>query len=102
LRTVLVKEKGGESMVTVTDRATQELRNILAEVTTKPGQALRLVARPGSDFGLGLDEEREGDEVVAADGEKILLIAREIADVVGDATIDIQDTGKGHELVISN
>jgi Fe-S cluster assembly iron-binding protein IscA len=89
-------------MATVTDRAAQELRNILAEAATKPGQALRLVLRPGGDFGLDVDEEREGDEVVAADGERILLIAREIADAVGDAIIDAQDTGKGQELVISN
>jgi len=89
-------------MVTVTDLATQELRNILAEASPEEGQALRLVLRPGGDFGLGVDEEREGDEVVAADGEKILLIAREIADAVGDVTIDAQDTGEGQELVISN
>lgn len=89
-------------MVTVTDRATEELRNILAEADTKPGQALRLVLRPGGDFGLGLDEEREGDEVVAADGEKILLIAREIADAVNEATIDTQDTEEGRRLVISS
>jgi Fe-S cluster assembly iron-binding protein IscA len=89
-------------MVTVTERATQELRNILAKASPREGQVLRLIARPGGDFGLGLDEERENDQVVAADGGKILLIAPEIADAVGDATIDTQDTGEGQELVISN
>jgi hypothetical protein len=48
-----------------------------------------------------LDAEREGDEVVTADGEKILLITPEIAEAVGQATIDAQETEEGRKLVIS-
>jgi Fe-S cluster assembly iron-binding protein IscA len=88
-------------MVMVTSQAVEVIRATLDEARTEPGQALRLLLRPGGGFGLGLDREREGDQVVTADGEKILLITPEIADAVGEATIDAQETEEGPRLVIS-
>lgn len=88
-------------MVTVTEQAAQELRNILSDTTTKPNQALRLVVRPGGGFGLGLDEEREGDQVLTAGDERILLVATPVAEALGEATIATQETEKGRKLVIS-
>jgi len=88
-------------MVMVTDQAAEVLRATLDEARTEPGQALRLLLRPGGGLGLGLDREREGDQVVTADGEKILLITPDIAEAVGEATIDAQETEEGRKLVIS-
>lgn len=88
-------------MVTVTDQAAQELRNILADTAMKPEQALRLVMRPGGGLGLGLDEEHEGDQVVTADGEKILLVAPSVVEALGEATIATQETSGGQMLVVS-
>jgi Fe-S cluster assembly iron-binding protein IscA len=88
-------------MVTVTDQAAEVLRATLDEARTEPGQALRLLLRPGGGFGLGLDAEREGDEVVTADGEKILLMTPDTAEAVGEATIDAPETEEGRRLVIS-
>ena len=88
-------------MVTVTEQAAQELRNILSDMAMKPNQALRLVMRPEGGFGLGLDEEREGDQVVQAEGEKILFVAPPVAESLGEATIAAQDTEEGRKLVIS-
>jgi Fe-S cluster assembly iron-binding protein IscA len=88
-------------MVTVTDQAAEVLRATLDEARTDPSQALRLLPKSGGGLGLGLDQEREGDQVVTADGEKILLITPEIADAVGEATIDAQETEEGPRLVIS-
>jgi Fe-S cluster assembly iron-binding protein IscA len=88
-------------MVTVTEQAAHELRNIVSETATKPNQALRLVMTPGGTFGLGLDEERQGDQVVQAEGESILLVASSVAEALGEATIAAQDTEEGRKLVIS-
>jgi len=88
-------------MVTVTDQAAEVLRATLDQTRTAPGQALRLLLRPGGGFGLGLDQEREGDRVVTADGEKILLVMPAIAEAVGQATIDAEETEEGPKLVIS-
>jgi Fe-S cluster assembly iron-binding protein IscA len=88
-------------MVTVTDQAAEVLRATLDEARTEPGQALRLLFKPGGGFGLGLDQEREGDQVVTADGEKILLVTPEIAEAVGEATLDAPETEEGRRLVIS-
>jgi Fe-S cluster assembly iron-binding protein IscA len=88
-------------MVTVTEQAAEVLRATLDEARTEPGQALRLLPRPGGGLGLGLDQEREGDQVVTADGEKILLMTPDIAEAVGEATIDAQQTEEGPRLVIS-
>lgn len=88
-------------MVTVTDRAAEVLRATLDQTRTEPGQALRLLLRPGGGFGLGVDREREDDRVVTADGEKILLLMPDIAEAVGQATIDAEETEEGPKLVIS-
>jgi len=60
-----------------------------------------LLLRPGGGFGLGVDREREGDQVVTADGEKILLMTADIAEAVDDVTIDTKNTEEGPKLVIS-
>jgi Fe-S cluster assembly iron-binding protein IscA len=94
-------ETGGENMVTVTDQAAQELCNILSDKATKPNQALRLVVSSGGGFGLGLDEEREGDRVLRAGEQTVLLVAPAVMETVGEATIATQETEEGPKLVIS-
>jgi hypothetical protein len=88
-------------MVTLVDRAAQVLRATLAQLRTVPNQTFRLVSRPGDGFGLGLDQQRVGDVVVTANGEKILLMAPDIVEALGEATIDVEDTEEGRRVVIS-
>jgi Fe-S cluster assembly iron-binding protein IscA len=87
-------------MVKLTDRAAQVLRATLAQIRTKPGQTFRLVLKPEGGFGLGLDQARVGDEVITANGEKILLVASDIAQALDEARIDTQDTDGGRKVVI--
>jgi hypothetical protein len=82
-------------MVTLVDRAAQVLRVTLAQLRTVPSQTFRLVSSPEGGFGLGLDV------VVTADGEKILLLAPDIVEALGEARIDIEDTEEGRRVVIS-
>ena len=88
-------------MVTLVDRAALVLRVTLAQLRTVPGQTFRLVLRPGGSFGLGLDQQRVGDEVIITNGEKILLLAPDIVEALGEARIDIEDTEEGRWVVIS-
>jgi Fe-S cluster assembly iron-binding protein IscA len=88
--------------VTVTERATEELRSMLAEASTKEGQVLRLVAQPeGRGFALAPDQVEEGDETVEADGETVLVVASSLAEELGGARIDVEDTEEGARLTIS-
>jgi len=88
-------------MVTVTDQATVVLRATLAQARTQPGQTLRLVLRPGGSFGLGLDQKRNGDQVLTSHGETILLMAPDVAEALDEATIDTENTNGRRKIVIS-
>jgi hypothetical protein len=57
--------------------------------------------KAGAGLGLGLDEEHEGDQVITADGEKILLVAPSVVEALGEATIATQETSEGQRLVVS-
>lgn len=88
-------------MVTVTDQAALVLRATLTQARTQPGQTLRLVLRPDGGFGLGVDQKRDGDLVIIANGENVLLIAPDVAEALHGATIDIQNTDGKRKIVIS-
>jgi Fe-S cluster assembly iron-binding protein IscA len=88
-------------MVTITDQAAQLLRATLAQARSQPGQTLRLVVREGGDFGLGLDQKRNGDQAITVHGENILIMAPDVAEALGEATIDIQNTDGTRKIVIS-
>ena len=87
-------------MFNVTERACQELKLTLKTYATEPEQVLRLSPGPQGFF-LTLDIEREGDEVITWEGEKVLLIGSDIMPFVEGATLDCIDTPEGPRLTIS-
>ena len=86
-------------MVTVTERAAQEMGAILAANATDPKQALRLYPAVGG-LSLGLDWQQEEDEVVESEGIAVLLIPPELSLALAGATIDCVDTPEGSRLTI--
>ena len=88
-------------MITVTERAAEELRSTLMTVDPEPEQILRLVYTDDSGFALTLDVERDGDQVVESEGQKVLLVAADITSAVSGATIDVHDGEDGPRLIIS-
>ena len=88
-------------MITVTDSAKQELKRILLSHIEDPEIGLRLTLKPGRQFGLMLDSEGQGDQVVEHEGSKVLLVGHELATTLDEATLDLQDTADGPKLVIS-
>jgi Fe-S cluster assembly iron-binding protein IscA len=88
--------------VTVTERATDELRNMLAEASTKEGQVLRLVAQPeGRGFALGTDQVEDGDQVVEEGGEPVLVVSEDLSEALDGAVIDVEETEEGARLTVT-
>jgi len=87
-------------MLTVTERATKELGEILAAHTTEPTRVLRL-KRGTEGLSLGLDCEQEGDEIVKREGITILVVGSELSSALDGATIDCINTPEGSRLTIS-
>lgn len=81
--------------VTVTERAADELRNVIAKSASAPGQLLRLVATPEGGLALGVDRQREGDEVIESQGADVLLVASNLLESLGDITIDCREASEG-------
>jgi Fe-S cluster assembly iron-binding protein IscA len=88
-------------MVTVTERAAQLLKEIQEEHEESASKVLRLVNR-GDGFELTFDERREGDQILQSGDTDVLLVATDVAEFLGDATIDGQDTPSGPRLTPSS
>ena len=89
-------------MLEVTERARQELKRVLTANTDKPEACLRLTASEQGQLGLTLDEERQDDQVVEHEDSKVLLVEKNLADILQGITIDVEDTPEGARLVISS
>lgn len=88
-------------MITVTDSAKKLLKKVLLTHTDDPSIVLRLSLKAPEQFGFVLDNEAEGDQVVEYKGSKVLLVDPDLAPVVDEATLDVQDTPEGPKLVVS-
>jgi Fe-S cluster assembly iron-binding protein IscA len=90
-------------MLTVTSSAKDKLKDDL-EKEKKDEETLLRIARSSSEqqqIGLFLDKEKEGDQVIADNqGERLLLIDQEMADILTEITLDYVDTGKGMTLTL--
>jgi Fe-S cluster assembly iron-binding protein IscA len=90
-------------MLTVTSSAKDKLKDDL-EKEKKDEETLLRIAHSSSEqqqIGLFLDKEKEGDQVIADNqGERLLLIDQEMADILTEITLDYVDTGKGMTLTL--
>jgi Fe-S cluster assembly iron-binding protein IscA len=88
-------------VITVTDKAKKTLKELLLSNNDDPKTSLRLVAKSFGRFGLALDREEEGDQVVEQEGTKVLLIGHELVNIADGKTLDVQDTPNCPKLSIS-
>jgi iron-sulfur cluster assembly protein len=94
-------------MITVTDNAVRQLRNLLVAQTQNSRKGLRVQIAKGGCSGLqyemSLDEKRDGDAVVEQDGMQFLIDNESIPYLRG-ATLDFRDglTGVGFQIVNPN
>ena len=89
-------------MINVTEQAKQVLKEILNAHVDLPEGRLRLMDRGQGKLGLGIDIEMPGDELVKHDGSTVLVIEQGLAANLKGVTLDVEDSVKGSELVISH
>ncbi|MFV1998159.1 MAG: HesB/IscA family protein [Acidiferrobacterales bacterium] len=84
-------------MITVTNRAARQIRASNDE-SPEERLLLRLAAKISNDgsfeYGLGMDEEREGDQLIESEGAQI-LVARESQDLLKDCVLDYVELEEG-------
>jgi len=87
-------------MVNVTERAKERLKELLETKTEDGSVGLRLELMPSGKFAVFPDQERADDQVVEHQGAAVLLVGQEIAQRVGDTTIDCDEAGPSPRLMI--
>ena len=91
-------------MMTVTDKAKEELKRILEMRSLDPGKGLRLATPPTwtgeGDFGIVIDEEHDGDDAVVFQGLKVLLLDADMAERLPTAILDFKDSPDGPRFTL--
>ena len=88
-------------MLVVTEGAKNELKKILYEKVDHPLAGIRLLSGAQPDnFGLSIDIEVPGDQVVEHDGCKVLLIDGELSERLDGDILDVEDTASGKSFVV--
>ena len=88
-------------MITVTEKAKQELKRMMSANNLEPEQYLRLVAVDKDSLGVGVDIEMLGDHKVEHEGSTVLLVDVNLATILEGVTLDVQDTEEGPNLFIT-
>jgi iron-sulfur cluster assembly accessory protein len=95
----------GEKMVTITDRAAAEIKNILKK-ENKPGYGIRIfiagASCSGPQYGMMLEEKPgEGDKIIESNGVKI-IIDKKLELYLDGSEIDYVETPYGSGFSITN
>jgi len=86
-------------MLKVTQRAKEELKRILSTKADNPQAGVRLSASGQDKFGLGIDVEKPGDQIVKHKRSKVLLVENELATSLEGQTLDFTGTAEGTKFV---
>ncbi|RME42454.1 MAG: hypothetical protein D6791_17720 [Chloroflexi bacterium] len=89
-------------MFTVTDKAAEALRSILADADDRPeGHTLRIGFDQEGRPGLMWDEPAADDHEVQSGGETVLLLDVDTFDALDGVVLDLVDTPQGPRLSLS-
>jgi len=92
-------------MIIVTDSAVKQLQSILADEPAAAGKGLRIFVEHGGcaglQYGMTLDERKQGDSVVERAGVQFLVDGESSTHLAG-ATIDYADGLSGAGFRIQN
>lgn len=87
-------------MLNVTEKAADALAKSLESSEATDEQSLRLARTPHGEFGLAIDEERDGDQVVKQEERSILVIDEEVSTALDGAILDVADSPEGQRLTL--
>lgn len=87
-------------MITVTERAKEQLKTMLIANQADPDDGLRLLPSPGGRFVLAIGSELSGDQVVEYEGHKVLLVGIEYFSMLDGAVVDYRETKDGPVLLV--
>ena len=78
-------------MLIVSDRALTVMANALDAGELAEEQVLRLAMGADGEYGLVIDEARDGDEIISRDERPVLYIGSEASPLLHGATLDVAD-----------
>ena len=88
-------------MILVSEEAKSELKKLMAEKVDNPLAGIRLIRGTAEGFfGLSIDIEMPGDQVVEHGGAKVPLVDKELSSSLDGATVDVEASGQGKSLVV--
>lgn len=92
-------------MITLTDSAVGQLKTILEENPGEEGRGLRIFVESGGcagmQYGMNLDTQKEGDQVISRDGVQVFVDA-ESGRYMEGSVIDYADGLAGAGFKINN
>ena len=86
-------------MLTLTPVAGKALKQILDESGSDDGQAVRMV-HSDQGFDMALDQPKDEDQSVEYENQTVLVLSPEVAESIGDKTMDVVPTPEGASLVL--
>jgi hypothetical protein len=88
-------------MVKVTDKAKEELKNMLLLHAKDTQACIMLACGSLGQFGLMLGKPKDGDEVIQHKGRGILIIGSEFKSVLDGAILNVEYSNGKREFVMS-
>ena len=88
-------------MITVTERAKEELKRVWSANVSDPEVGFRLTPVEIGQYNLVPDREKVGDHVVVHEGAKVLLVDEKLLRILEGVKVDYRETASGPCLVVS-
>jgi len=82
-------------MIQVTEKASGVLLEALEAKADDETQGIRLTEATGDGFGLALDVERKGDQVIEHEGRKVLMVEEALGEELEGAILDVVEATRG-------
>ena len=82
-------------MFVVTDRAAEVLEQMLEDNGAVENEGVRILKQESGRLALGIDGERDGDQIVRKGQRPLLLVDSDISGMIDGATLDINDSPEG-------
>lgn len=87
-------------MLNVTEEATEVLTKTLESNEIPDGQGLRLARNAAGEFGLAVDEKREGDHIVESSERAVLFVDQDVSQALDGAVLDVTEAPDGTRLAL--